>query len=113
MLSRAISKYIRISPYKLRPIVDVIRGRQLDQALAWLKTVSNRRISPIEKALQAAYANAKNKHKNISSMNSLYIKEIRVDQGPTISYFKPAAMGRASVQKKRMSHLAVVLDEKK
>jgi large subunit ribosomal protein L22 len=63
------------------------------------------------KTLVSAYANAQFKDPEITSMSEVFIKEIRVDQGPTIRYFKPSAMGRAAPQRKRMSHVMVVLDK--
>ncbi|QQR49021.1 50S ribosomal protein L22 [bacterium] len=113
MLSRAKSKYVRISPYKLRPIVDVIRGSQVGKALAWLKASETKRTKPITKVLEAAFANVRNLHVEEADMNTLYIKEVRVDQGPVIKYFKPGAQGRANIQRKRMSHIEIILDKKK
>lgn len=110
MLARAISKYIRISPYKLRPYADVIRGNSVDKAYAWLKTCAVRRAQPLLKALMSAYANARVKNPEIDSMAEVKIKEVRIDQGPIIKYFKPAAMGRAAPQRKRISHIMVVVD---
>lgn len=112
MISRAKSKYIRVSPYKLRSVVNVIRGCSVDKAFSWLKTCSMRRAQPVIKTLFSAYSNAKNKHSDITSMDGLVIKEIKVDQGPTITYFKPGAMGRATLQRKKMCHLEIVLDKK-
>jgi large subunit ribosomal protein L22 len=112
MLARAKSKYIRISPYKLRPFTDVIRGYPLDAAYAWLKTCSVKRVTPIMKTLFSAYSNAKNLHPEVDSMGKVFIKEIKVDQGPIIRYFKPGAQGRANMQRKRLCHLEVVLDKK-
>ena len=112
MLVRAKSKYIRISPFKLRPVVDVVRGLPLDQALAWLQTTSLRRIEPVKKTILSAYANGKNVLSAEVPMNQFFIKEIRVDQGPIIKYFKPGAQGRANHQRKRLSHLQVVLERK-
>ncbi len=111
MLVRAKSKFIRISPYKLRPIVDSIRGNSLERAVALLKNSSLKRSKPIEKVILSAYANGKNLDPSISSMNDLVIKDIRVDNGPVIKYYKPGAMGRASIQRKRLSHLQVVLEK--
>lgn len=111
MLVRAKNRYIRVSPYKLRPLVDVIRGYQVDKALAWLKTCALKRVRPIEKTLLSAYANSKDLNTDISSPSQLIIKEIRVDQGPVIKYYKPGAMGRASMQRKRLSHLEIILEK--
>ena len=112
MISKAKSKFVRISPYKLRPIVNVIRGNRLDRALAWLKATSKKKTQPILKILISAFANAEHSIGSAVSAESFYIKEIRVDQGPTVKYFKPGAMGRACVQRKRLSHLEVVLEMK-
>jgi len=106
----ARSKYIKISPWKLRPIVDGIRGRSLGKSLALLNAHMTKRVKPIIKALNSAYANAKNKNKEIDSPDMLVIKKIFIDQGPVLKYFKPAAMGRASVQRRRLSHISVELE---
>ncbi len=108
---RAESKYIRTSPYKLRPIADVIRGGTVQNALAWLQTCSLKRARSIEKTLFSAFSNARQKDQKIS-MNDLYVKEIRIDQGPVFKYSKPAAMGRASIQRRKLSHVKIVLDKK-
>lgn len=112
MLSRAKSKYIRISPYKLRPVADVIRGYSVDKAFAFLKTFGVKRARPIIKTLFSAYSNVRCQYPDIDSMDKLYIKEIKIDQGPMLKYFKPRAMGRADVQKRKMSHVEIVLDKK-
>lgn len=111
MLARAISKFIRISPYKLRPYADVIRGTSVDRAYAWLRTCAVRRAEPLLKALASAYANARVKNPEIDSMDKLVVKEVRIDQGPVVKYFKPAAQGRAAPQRKRMSHITVIVDK--
>lgn len=112
MLAKAKCQYIRISPYKLRPFIDVIRGNTVEKAYFWLKTCAVRRAEPISKTLFSAYSNAKNLHPEVASMKDLVIKEIRIDQGPIIRYFKPGAQGRANMQKKRLCHLEIVLDWK-
>ena len=112
LIGKAKSKYVRISPYKLRPIVDVIRGKGVDEALAWLSTCSMKKTKPIAKILISAYSNAKKLNVKEAVMQHMFVKEIKVDQGPTIKYYKPAAMGRAAVQRKRLSHLEVVLAKK-
>ena len=111
MLARAVSKFIRISPYKLRPYADVIRGSSVDRAYAWLRTCAVRRAEPLLKALASAYANARVKNPEIDSMDKLIVREVRIDQGPVVKYFKPAAQGRAAPQRKRMSHITVIVDK--
>ncbi|MBU1007478.1 50S ribosomal protein L22 [Candidatus Dependentiae bacterium] len=113
MQVKAEGKYIRISPYKLRPIADVIRGKSLAESQAYLKAHMTKRVKPILKVLDSAYANAKNLHKEVDSPEMLMIKKIAVDQGPVLKYYKPAAMGRAAVQRRRLSHVTVVLEKKR
>ncbi|MBT3828007.1 50S ribosomal protein L22 [bacterium] len=102
---------ISFSPYKLRPIVDVIRGKSVSQALAWLSTYQVKRVVPIRKLVESALANAVYAHEDLD-VERLIVGEIKVDQGPTRKYFKPGAMGRAMPQKKRTSHISVVLTVK-
>ena len=110
MQTRAISKYVRISPYKLRPYAKAIAGYPVDKAIAWLKTCGLARVKPIEKTVLSAFANAQ-QHEQTLAKSDMVIKEIRVDQGSTYRYYKPGAMGRACVQRKRLSHIAVVLQK--
>lgn len=107
---KSLARYIMFSPYKLRPIVDVIRGKGVDYALNWLATYKTQRCLPIQKVLKSAAANAK--QQGIEELDQLIIKEIKVDQGPTHKYFKPGAMGKASVQRRRLSHISVILESK-
>ncbi len=106
----AKARYVWYSPYKLRLIVNVIRGKSVSYALDWLSTYHTQRVTPVKKMIESAVANAKNLDGVDSS--SLTIKEIRVDQGPTHKYFKPSAMGRAMTQRKKLSHLSVILEKK-
>lgn len=106
----AKARYILYSPYKLRPIADVVRGKDVGYALNWLLTYRTQRARSILKLIESAVANAKN-NGNVEHSN-LLIKEIRIDQGPIHKYFKPGAMGRANIQRKRLSHLSVILETK-
>jgi large subunit ribosomal protein L22 len=106
----ARSKFVRYSPYKLRPLADLVRGKNVRTALDWLQAHENKRVTPLKKVLESAAANAK-QLKDLKS-EELFVKEIRVDQGPIFRYFKPGAMGRASVLRKRFSHLSVILEPK-
>jgi len=105
----AKAKYIHHSPYKLRPLADVVRGKNVKFALDWLTTFPVRKSEPLKKVIASAAANAKNLH-DLSSEN-LAIKEIRIDQGPIMRYFKAGAMGRANIQRKRFSHISVILED--
>ncbi|MFZ5645236.1 MAG: 50S ribosomal protein L22 [Bacillota bacterium] len=108
--ARAIAKYIRISPRKVREVVDLIRGKDVREALAILKYTPRRASAPIAKVVQSAAANAE--HNYEMNKDSLYVAECYVDQGPTIKRFQPRAMGRADLLRKRTSHITVVLKEK-
>ena len=103
--------YVRYSPFKLRPIVDVVRGKGVRVAVDWLMTCALKRAVPIRKMIESAAANAKNLQQ--IEMIDLIIKDIRVDHGPTYKYFKPGAMGRANPQKKRSSHISIELESLK
>lgn len=106
----AKARYIWYSPYKLRPIADVVRGKNASYALQWLATYRTKRAESIRKTIESAVANAK----NLASVDvsALTIKDIRIDQGPIHKYFKPSAMGRSQPQRKRLSHIQVILGTK-
>jgi len=105
---KASAKYIKRSPYKLRPIVDVIRGKNVGYALGWLKAYGVAKSLPIKKLLDSAVANARYQNEDIMPKD-LMIEEIRVDQGAAYKYFKPSAMGRSLIARKRLSHITLVL----
>ena len=106
-LFSATAKFVRFSPYKLRPIADVVRGKDVGYALNWLTTYKTQRVLPIKKAIESAVANAKDL-KNIEQA-VLMVKEIKIDQGPIRRYFKPGAQGRAKPQRTRLCHIRVTL----
>lgn len=105
------ARYVRFSPYKLRPLADVIRGKDVAFALNWLSTYPLKRTVPLRKVVESAFANAR--QKGVTNPSELVVKEIKVDEGPTIKYFKPGAMGRSNVYKKRLSHISVILEQAK
>lgn len=107
---KASAKYIKRSPFKLRPIVDVIRGKNAQYALDWLKVYGLKKSSPVKKVLESAIANAKNAQEDIKTQD-LRVAEIRVDEGPVQKYFRPSAMGRSLVMRKRQSHVSVILKQ--
>lgn len=108
MQFRAKARYIRLSPYKLRPLVDVIRGSNVAAALKWLATYPAKKVIPVEKVIESAAANALQEQQLDKS--ELFIKAIFVDEGPAQKYFKPGAMGRTNIYKKRLSHITVALE---
>jgi large subunit ribosomal protein L22 len=107
----AKARYVWYSPYKLRPLADVIRGKGALYAVAWLTTYKTKRTVPFKKLIESAIANAYNLEK--VQPGDLVVKELKVDQGPMHRYFKPAAMGRAMPQRKRLCHISVILEAKK
>lgn len=104
----AKARRIPISPYKMRLLVDVIRGKNVRSALDWLATYPVKRAVPLRKMVASAAANAKQLG-NIDP-EQLFIKEIRVDQGPMQRYFKAGAMGRSNIYRKRYCHMKVVVE---
>ncbi len=107
---KAIAKYIRVSPQKVRLVANAIKGKKLEKALNFLNFTPKKSARIIGKVLRSAVANAE-QNPGID-VNTLYIKEIFVDQGPTLKRFRPRAMGRATRILKRSSHIKVVLDER-
>ncbi|MEK7167188.1 MAG: 50S ribosomal protein L22 [Patescibacteria group bacterium] len=106
----AKAKYIRISPKKVRLVIDVVRGMNVEEAENQLKFIFKKACRPVLKLLNSAIANAKHNF-NLKKEN-LYIKEIIVNQGPTLDRWMPRAFGRAAAIKKRTSHIVITLDSK-
>ena len=106
---RATLRFLRIAPRKVRAVVDTIRGKRVEDALAILDFTRRSAAEPLARMLRGALANAANAD-NID-VDSLRIKEIHVDQGPTIKRYRPRAMGRATLVQKKTSHVHLVLDD--
>ncbi len=102
--------YLRMSPRKVREVADVIRGRPVQAAQEYLKFLSKSPRAPLEKLLKSAVHNAK--HNYGLEPEKLFIKELRVDGGPTLKRQMPRAFGRAFPIRKRSSHITLVLGEK-
>ena len=107
---RAVSRYVRLSPQKVRLIMDQIRGKRVEEALNLLSFAPQKGVSFLKKLINSAVANAE-QNSNVD-VDKLYIKRIYADEGPTLKRFRPRAMGRATRIRKRSSHLTVILDEK-
>lgn len=105
----AKARYVRISPRKVKVVIDLIRGKSVAEAQAIL-TYTPKAASPIvEKLLRSAVANAEN---NMDlNRDSLYVAEIFADQGPTLKRYMPRARGSASRIRKRTSHITIILDQ--
>ena len=109
MEAKAIAKYIRVSPQKARLVVDLVRGKKVGEAQKILTFTRKYCAGTVAKVLNSAIANAK-QNPNIDE-KILYVKEIFVDQGPSLKRWRARAQGRAASIKKRMSHITVILDE--
>ena len=107
---RAVGKYLRVSPHKVRLVADLVRGKKVDEALTILKFLPKKSGRLINKTLRSAVANAENTH--TIDVDTLFIKSILVDEGPKLKRWRPRAMGRATRILKRTSHITMVLAEK-
>jgi large subunit ribosomal protein L22 len=106
---KARAKFIRTSPRKARMVTDLIKGRGVEEALNILGFTKKAPAQIIAKLLKSAVADA-DQMKNLN-VDTLFIKQITVDQGPTMKRYRPRAMGRATMIRRRMSHITVVLEE--
>jgi len=106
----ATLKYARIAPRKVKIVADLIRGKDVNEALSIVKFTPKASSEIIEKLLKSAIANAENNH-NMDSKN-LYVAEIYANQGPTLKRIRPAAKGSAVRIRKRTSHITIILREK-
>ena len=112
-VSSAIQRTTRQSPYKMRLVIDQIRGKDVNEALGLLKFSKKHAAVQIAKVLNSAVANAefKSREGNESiDVDTLYIKHAIVNEGPALRRFMPAAQGRATPIRKRTSHVEIILD---
>jgi len=107
---RAITKFVRLSPQKMRLVVDQIRGKGVEEALNILKFVPKRSAAIVTKALRAAVANAEGSQR--VDVDRLYVKWVAVDGGGMEKRFLPRARGQATRIRRRLSHVTVVVDER-
>jgi large subunit ribosomal protein L22 len=109
MEAKAVARYIRISPQKARLVADVVRGLEVDKAITTLRFMPKKGAQILRKVIESAVANASQSQE--IDVDTLYVKTIFIDGGPTLKRIRPRAMGRASRILKRTSHITVVLDE--
>lgn len=110
MEAKAIAKYVRMSSMKIGIVLDLVRGKNVKEAFAILQYTPKDAAEVINKVLKSAVANAEN---NLNlDINSLYVAEAYVGQGPTLKRFRPHAQGRAFRIKKRTSHITLVVKER-
>jgi len=107
---KAEARFMRVSPQKARLVIDLIRGRKVDQALSILRA-TNKRIAPaVEKLLRSAVANAENQSADVD-VDKLMVAEAYVNEGPRQKRIRPAPMGRAYRYQRRTSHIVVKVAE--
>ena len=106
----ATLKYARMSARKVKIVADLIKGKDVDEALAILKYTPKASSEMLEKLLKSAIANAENNHN--MAHEKLYIADIYANQGPTLKRIRPAAKGSAVRIRKRTSHVTIVLKER-
>jgi large subunit ribosomal protein L22 len=111
MAFQAKHRFARIGPRKARLLMDLVRGRDVDDAITLLRFSKQRASGMIEKVIRSAVANA-SEQEVATSRNTLYIAEARVDPGPVIKRFQPKDRGKAYPINKRTSHLVVSIDER-
>ncbi len=107
--AKAVLKYARISSRKVKIVADLIRGKNIDEALTTLKFAPKASSEILEKLLKSAIANAENNH--FMDRSKLYVAEIYANQGPTLKRIRPAAKGSAVRIRKRTSHITIILRE--
>ena len=110
MEAKAVAKYVRIAPRKVRVVMNLIRGKNVADAFAILKFTSKAGADVIEKVLKSAVANAENNFD--MNVDKLYVASAYVDQGPTLKRIHPRSRGQAFSIFKRTSHVTVVVAER-
>lgn len=110
MEARCVARFVRVTPRKMRLVADLVRGKNVNDAINILKFTPRSASAPTLKAIQSAVANYAQLHEATSAeIDSLQVRTIFADEGPTMHRFMPRAQGRATPIKKRMSHLTVIV----
>ena len=110
MQATAHIKYLRTSSTKLKPVLDLVRGKRVEEALILLKFTNKNASRLVHKALRSAFANAEqSSNAKDKNLETLYIAEIYANQGPTLKRFIPKARGRAGRIRKQTSHINIIL----
>ena len=110
MEAKAVAKYVRMSPIKLKPVTDLVRGKDLKRGIEHLKVHPGKGSEIVEKVVKSAAANAENNFD--MNPDNLYVAEVYANQGPTMKRWRAGSQGRASIILKRTSHVGVTLKEK-
>jgi large subunit ribosomal protein L22 len=107
---RATSKWLIASPFKVRPVADLVRAKPYTEAMAVLENMPHKGAKLIRKVVASAAANALNKNRKLGE-DMLYIKELRIDEGPRMKRIWFRSRGRADMQLRRMCHISCIVDE--
>jgi large subunit ribosomal protein L22 len=107
---RAVTKYLIVSPYKIRPVANLVRRKPYTEAISLLENMPHKGAKLIRKTVVSAASNALNRNKRLEE-DMLYVREIMVDEGPRMRRVWFRARGRADMLVKRMCHITVVVDE--
>lgn len=110
MEAKASLSYARVGAQKARLVADLVRGKDVSDALKTLTYLNKKSAVMIKKLIESAVANAENK--KVMDIDKLYVKTIWVDQGPVLKRFRPRAQGRAFGVRKKTSHINVILEER-
>ena len=112
---RAFQRTARQSPYKMRLVIDEIRGKDVNEALAYLQFSKKHAAKQIAKVLRSAVANAEHQARETNAavdVDALFVKHAIINEGPKLKRFMPAAQGRATPIQKRTSHVEIVVAER-
>jgi large subunit ribosomal protein L22 len=109
MEAKAVTKYVRIAPTKVRPVMDLVRGKDVERALAILRYLPHKAAREIARTIQSAAANAENNFD--MARDDLVVRTIYADEGPALKRFMPRARGRADRIRKRSTHITVIVDD--
>jgi large subunit ribosomal protein L22 len=104
---KAVAKFVRIAPRKARLVADEVRGKSVPEAVSILQFTNKRAAGIVGDVIKSAAANAE--HNDDADVDALFVRDVRVDEGPTIKRYRARAMGRATMIRKRTSHISVVL----
>jgi large subunit ribosomal protein L22 len=104
---KAVAKFVRIAPRKARLVADEVRGKSVPEAVSILQFTNKRAAGIVGDVIKSAAANAE--HNDDADVEALIVRDVRVDEGPTIKRFRARAMGRATMIRKRTSHISVAL----
>jgi large subunit ribosomal protein L22 len=106
---KAITRHVRISPFKVRPVMDLVRGKPVDHALSVLRYMPHKAAREIARTIKSAAANAE--HNFDMEPSELTVKRIFADEGPTIKRYMPRARGMANRIQRRTTHITVIVDD--